>query len=421
MGGKAMKNLIILGAGTGGTMVANRAVRELPQGWAVTVIDPAETHLYQPGLLFLPFGAHDEAKDQRPRRATLSPRVHWLRDEVKLVDTAARRIDLANGSPLRYDLLVIATGSHIHPEETEGMAGPGWGETIHDFYTLEGALRLRSALEKFRGGRVVIDVVEMPIKCPVAPMEFLFLADEYFLRRGLRKDVELVYATPLDGAFTKPTCSRQLSYLLERKEIRLETLFNAASVDGEARVLRSWDDREIPYDLLVSIPTHKGAAFLGASGLGNELDFVPTERHTLRAKKHEDVFVLGDATDLPSSKAGSVAHFQSEVLVANLLRTIRGESLEEGFDGHANCFIESGFGKALLIDFNYDVEPLPGHFPIPGIGPLTLLGESRFNHWGKLAFRPIYWNALLPGRPLPVSTRMSMRGKHPAKTLQMAV
>jgi sulfide:quinone oxidoreductase len=416
-----MKNLIILGAGTGGTMVANRAVRELPQGWAVTVIDPAEIHLYQPGLLFLPFGAHDEAKDQRPRRATLSPRVHWLRDEVKLVDTAARRIDLANGSPLRYDLLVIATGSHIHPEETEGMAGPGWGETIHDFYTLEGALRLRSALEKFRGGRVVIDVVEMPIKCPVAPMEFLFLADEYFLRRGLRKDVELVYATPLDGAFTKPACSRQLSYLLERKEIRLETLFNAASVDGEARVLRSWDDREIPYDLLVSIPTHKGAAFLGASGLGNELDFVPTERHTLRAKKHEDVFVLGDATDLPSSKAGSVAHFQSEVLVANLLRTIRGESLEEGFDGHANCFIESGFGKALLIDFNYDVEPLPGHFPIPGIGPLTLLGESRFNHWGKLAFRPIYWNALLPGRPLPVSTRMSMRGKHPAKTLQMAV
>jgi sulfide:quinone oxidoreductase len=385
------------------------------------VIDPAETHLYQPGLLFLPFGAHDEAKDQRPRRGTLSPRVSWLQDEVRLVDTAARRIDLANGSPLHYDLLVIATGSHIHPEETEGMAGPGWGETIHDFYTLEGALRLRSALEKFRGGRVVIDVVEMPIKCPVAPMEFLFLADEYFLRRGLRKDVELVYATPLDGAFTKPTCSRQLSYLLERKEIRLETLFNAASVDGEARVLRSWDDREIPYDLLVSIPTHKGAAFLGASGLGNELDFVPTERHTLRAKKHEDVFVLGDATDLPSSKAGSVAHFQSEVLVANLLRTIRGESLEEGFDGHANCFIESGFGKALLIDFNYDVEPLPGHFPIPGIGPLTLLGESRFNHWGKLAFRPIYWNALLPGRPLPVSTRMSMRGKHPAKTLQMAV
>jgi sulfide:quinone oxidoreductase len=415
-----MKKLIILGAGTAGTMVANRAARELPAGWAVTVIDPAPTHLYQPGLLFLPFGARDEARDQRPRGSTLAPHVSWLREAVKLVDTGAKRIDLASGTRLRYDLLVIATGSHIHPEETEGMSGPWWGETIHDFYTLEGALKLRSALERFQGGRLVVDVVEMPIKCPVAPMEFLFLADEYFTRRGIRRDVELIYATPLDGAFTKPTCSRQLAYLLERKGIRLETLFNAGAVDGEARVLRSWDDREIPYDLLVSIPTHRGAAFLGDSGLGNELDFVPTERHSLRAKNHEGVFVLGDATDLPSSKAGSVAHFQSEVLMENLRRTIAGKPLEEGFDGHANCFIESGFGKALLIDFNYDVEPLPGRFPLPFLGPLKLLEESRLNHWGKLAFRPLYWNALLPGRPLPVSTRMSMRGKHLLKPVQTA-
>jgi sulfide:quinone oxidoreductase len=260
----------------------------------------------------------------------------------------------------------------------------------------------------------------MPIKCPVAPLEFLFLADEHFTRRGLRKDVELIYATPLDGAFTKPTCSRQLAYLLERKGIRVETQFNAGAVDGDAKVLRSWDEREIPYDLLVSIPTHRGAAFLGAAGLGNELDFVPTERHTLRAKGHEDVFVLGDATDLPSSKAGSVAHFQSEVLVENLRRAAAGRELDAGFDGHANCFIESGFGKALLIDFNYDVEPLPGRFPLPGLGPLTLLGESRLNHWGKLAFRPLYWHALLPGRPLPVSTRMSMRGKRPLPLIAAA-
>lgn len=152
-------------------------------------------------------------------------------------------------------------------------------------------------------------------------------------------------------------------------------------------MLRSWDGREQAYDLLVTIPTHRGAAFVGASGLGNELDFIPTERHTLLAKGHDDIFVLGDATDLPSSKAGSVAHFQSEVVVENLPRTIDGRSLEEGFDGHANCFIESGFGKALLIDFNYDVEPLPGRYPLPWLGPMTLLGESRINHWGKLGPR----------------------------------
>jgi sulfide:quinone oxidoreductase len=415
-----MKNLIILGAGTGGTIVAHRMSRKLPAGWQITVVDPAPKHLYQPDLIFLPFGMRSEHGIERPRRRTLPPGVTWLQESVQLVDTANKEVALENGGRLRYDLLVIATGSDIHPEETSGLVGPAWGDTIHDFYTMQGARRLRDALTRFRGGRLVLDVVEVPIKCPVAPLEFVCLADEYFTSRGLRHEVEIVYATPLDGAFTRPIASQVLGSMLGEKGIRVEASFNASEVDAGARVLRSWDGREIAYDLLVSVPTHKGAPFLGPSGLGNELDFVPTERHTLRAKKHEDVFVLGDATDLPSSKAGSVAHFQSEVLMANLLRTIRGETLEEGFDGHANCFIESGFGRALLIDFNYDVEPLPGHFPIPGIGPLTLLGESRFNHWGKLAFRPIYWNALLPGRPLPVSTRMSMRGKHPAKTLQTA-
>lgn len=408
-----MKNLIILGAGTGGTMVANRAVRMLPDGWSVTVIDPAGDHLYQPGLLFLPFGARDEIKLVRPRRKTLDTDVRWIRDEVQLVDPGERAVVLRHGESLRYDVLVIATGSHIHPEETEGMLHGHWRESIHDFYTLQGAQALREALARFQGGRLVVNVVEMPIKCPVAPLEFLFLADEFFTRRGLRDQVELLFATPLDAAFTKPACSKALAGLLERKGITVETLFNTGSVDGDGRILRSWDEREIPYDLLVSIPTHKGAAFLGDSGLGNELDFVPTERHTLLAKGHDRIFVLGDATDLPSSKAGSVAHFQSEVLVENLGRAIAGKSLEEGFDGHANCFIESGFGKALLIDFNYDVEPLPGRFPLPVVGPLKLLEESRLNHWGKLAFRPLYWNALLPGRPLPVSTRMSMAGKRP--------
>jgi sulfide:quinone oxidoreductase len=415
-----MKNLIILGAGTGGTMVANRMSRTLPPGWSITVVDPADKHLYQPGLLFLPFGAHGEARLEKPRRATLSRHVQWVRDSVQEIATGEKRVVLAGGSRLPYDLLVIATGCQPHPEETEGLPGAHWGDTVHEFYTLEGALALRSALERFEGGRLVVNIVEMPIKCPVAPIEFIFLADAYFTRRGLRDRVELVFSTPLDGCFTKPVAAAALRHLLDEKGILVDPLFNAGEMDGEARVLRSWDGREQTYDLLVAVPTHRGAAFLGASGLGNELDFVPTERHTLLAKGQDDVFVLGDATDLPSSKAGSVAHFQSEVVVENLRRTIAGRSLAEEFDGHANCFIESGFGKALLIDFNYDVEPLPGRYPLPWLGPMTLLGESRINHWGKLGFRPLYWHALLPGRPLPVPNRMSMLGKRPPENFQQA-
>jgi sulfide:quinone oxidoreductase len=406
-----MKNLIILGAGTGGTMVANRVVRHLPRGWSLTVVDPEPDHLYQPGLLFVPFGSEDERTLLRPRAGTLHRGVRWLAQAVETVDADRREVVLAGGSRLTYDLLVLASGSRVQPDLTPGLTGEGWGTTMHEFYTLAGARRLREALRSFGGGRLVVDVVEMPIKCPVAPLEFSFLADAWFAERGMRDRVELVYATPLDGPFTKPVCSRVLGGMLGQRGIGLETEFAAGEADGAGRVLRSYDGREIPFDLLVAVPTHTGASFIEAAGLGNELAFVPTEKHTLLAKGHDRIFVLGDATDLPSSKAGSVAHFQSEVVAENLRRAMRGASLLEDFDGHANCFIESGRGKALLVDFNYEVEPLPGSYPLPLVGPFSLLAESRINHWGKLAFKPIYWQALLPGRPIPLSNHMSMTGK----------
>lgn len=415
-----MKTLMILGAGTAGTTVANQLRNQMPNGWRLQVVDPEPEHLYQPGLIFLPFGARDDAKNLRPRQKTLRRGVEWVREAVERVDADDHQVVLASGERLRYDLLVIATGSHIRPGETEGMLGDHWHHDIFDFYTLEGAQKLRTKLESFDEGRLVLNVVEMPIKCPVAPLEFLFLADAYFTGRGIRDRVELVYATPLDAAFTKPVASKTLGSLLEDKGIQVVSEFNTGEVDADAKMLRSWDEREVPYDLLVSVPTHTGADFIEASGLGNELAFVPTDHHTLKAREHDNIFVLGDATDLPTSKAGSVAHFQSEVVVENVLRAIRGKSLEPAFDGHANCFVESGFGKALLIDFNYDTEPLPGHYPLPYVGPMRLLQESRLNHWGKLGFRWLYWHALLPGRPIPVPNRMSMVGKVSVEEALMA-
>jgi sulfide:quinone oxidoreductase len=410
-----MKNLVVLGAGTGGTTVANRMARKLPADWSVTVIDPSASHLYQPGLLFIPFGGPDSI--ERPRGKTLRPEAIWRRDSVSRVDPDARKVVLASGETVPYDLLVLASGAQTRPEETPGILGSGWRNTVHDFYTLEGARALRDALSRFSGGRLVVNVVEMPIKCPVAPLEFLFLADDYFTRRGIRDRVELVYATPLDSAFTKPTCSRLLASLLTEKGIAVETEFSTGEVDAESRAIVSYDDRRIDYELLVTVPAHKGAAFVEESGLGNDMGFVPTDPRTLAAKKEHHIFVLGDATDLPSSKAGSVAHFQAEVLEENLLRAIAGKSPRPEFDGHANCFIESGKGKALLIDFNYETEPLPGVFPIPFVGPMPLLKEARRNHWGKLLFKWAYWNLLLPGRHIPISRRMSMSGKRPVSTV----
>ena len=280
------------------------------------------------------------------------------------------------------------------------------------FYTPEGAEALSYALEAFDAGRLVVNFIDLPIKCPVAPLEFCFLADAYFTERGIRDRVQITYATPLDGAFTKPIASEHLGGMFEERGIELITEFNTGEVDGVGGRLVGYDGREVPFDLAVVIPLHGGAEYVGRSpGLGDELDFVPTDEHTLQSKSAPNVFVIGDAANVPASKAGSVTHFEGETLVSNVEHFLAGEPLEAGFDGHANCFIETGYRKALLIDFNYETEPLPGHYPGP-VG-LPLLKESRLNHLGKLLFQSVYWHSLLPGRDLPgLGAAMPTSGKH---------
>ena len=408
-----MKRLLILGGGTAGTMVANRLVHELDMAeWHITVVDQDETHYYQPGFLFIPFGVYGRADVMRPKRDYLPREVEVIISEIRLIEPDKNQVQLVKENRiLRYDYLIIATGSHIAPEETPGLMEDEWRKSIFDFYTPDGAVALHHYLRTWQGGRLVLNVTEMPIKCPVAPLEFLFLADAYFHDRAMRDRVELIYATPLSSAFTKPIAARQLGDLLEQKNIKLVTDFNIASVDPDKKAILSYDDQAIEFDLLVSIPTNMGSDVIERSGMGDDLNFVPTEKHTLKARDYDNIFVLGDATNLPSSKAGSVAHFQVDVFIENFTRYLDGLELLPTFDGHANCFIESGHGKGFLIDFNYDVEPLPGMFPMPGIGPFSLLKESRVNHWGKMMFRWTYWNVLLKGKEMPIPAQMSMAGK----------
>ncbi|GAB2739576.1 type III sulfide quinone reductase, selenoprotein subtype [Nocardioides pakistanensis] len=413
-----MKDLLILGAGTAGTMIANKLHRKLPKGeWRITIVDRDDRHNYQPGYLFLPFGTYSEKQIVRSRRSFLPKGVDFVMAEVDKIDPDASSVALMDGRTLKYDYLVIASGTTPRPDQTLGMAdGPEWRKSIFDFYTLEGAKALADALQKFDHGRLVVHVTEMPIKCPVAPLEFVFLAEAWLNERGIRDRVELTYVTPLPGAFTKPAASQHLGSMIDERKIHLETDFMIESIDNEKKALVSFDEREVPFDLLVTIPLNMGADFVARSGMGDDLNYVPVDKHTMQSKKYPNVFTVGDAGDIPASKAGSVAHFAVEIFVDNFLELIEGRPMTESFDGHANCFIESGYKKGLLIDFNYDTEPLPGKFPVPKIGPLDLLKESRANHIGKLAFRHIYWNVLLPGRSMPISTHMSMAGKIPLAT-----
>ena len=408
-----MHRIVILGGGTGGTLAANRLRKSFrPDQASITVVDQNDRHVYQPGLLFIPFGNERSTQITRPRGRQLRNGVDYQVNVIESVALESNTVHLEDGTDLPYDVLVVASGAVLAPEETEGLTGPGWMEKVFTFYSLEGATALASALRAFQGGRVVVNVVDMPIKCPVAPLEFCFLADSYFKKRGIRERVDLTYVTPLDGAFTKPVCTRKLGGMLDDRHLNLITEFNTASVDGTAGHLVSYDDRVIPFDLAIVIPIHSGAPFVfNSEGLGDELGFIPADEHTLQAKASPNVFVLGDAAAVPTSKAGSVTHFEGEALVHNIRRFLDGQALDATFDGHANCFIESGASKAMLIDFNYETEPLTGHYP--GRIGLPLMKESRLNHLGKLLFESLYWHSLLPGRNLPgVHSDMPKSGKH---------
>ena len=404
--------IVILGAGTGGTLVANRLRRCYRAEQAcITVVDQDDQHVYQPGLLFVPFGLARPEDIVRPRSRQLHDGITYRESPVDRIDLEGNRVLLSDGDALDYDVLVVATGARLQPEETEGLTGPAWNRSVFTFYDVQGATALRDALSRFTSGRIVVAVVDMPIKCPVAPLELCFLADWFFRERGLREKVQLTFVTPLDAVFTRPVAAARLHHLLGERGIEVVTDFATASVDGERKTLVAYDGRELPFDLGVVVPLHGGAELVARSpGLGDELGFVNVDPHTLQSKARPNVFALGDAAGVPTSKAGSVTHFEGETIVANVRRFLAREAIEASYHGHANCFIETGFGKALMIDFDYEHEPVPGHFP--GRVGLPLLQESRLAHLGKLAFQWIYWHLLLPGHDIPgIAAEMPRAGK----------
>jgi len=407
-----MKKLVVLGAGTGGTIMVNKLRKVLERSeWDITIVDQVKEHYYQPGFLFIPFGIYKKQDVVKPKADFIPPGINIIYKGIDKIDADNNKVMLDGGTVLVYDYLIIATGTRTVPEETPGLQDKLWYKNIFDFYTVEGALALREFIRTWEGGKMVMALCEMPIKCPVAPLEFVFLADHYFTELGIRDKVEIEYVTPLPGAFTKPRSSKMLGDLMIDKNIKVTPDFYIEHIDNDNKKLVSYDENEVDFDLLTIVPVNMGSEVIERSGLGDDLGFIPTDKYTLRSEKFENVFVLGDAANIPTSKAGSVVHFAADILYENFLSAIEGRPLKAKFDGHSNCYIETGFGKGSIIDFNYDTEPLPGNFPLPGIGPFGLLQNTKMNHYGKVLFRWIYWHILLRGKELPIESEMSMAGK----------
>jgi sulfide:quinone oxidoreductase len=395
------KNLVILGGGTAGSMVANRLIGTL-DGWTITVVDRSDIHYYQPGYLFIPFGMYSPEDVYKQMDSLLDPRINLVYAAVEAVIPERNEVTLRDGSVLAYDALVIATGTDIEPSAIDGLLDAGWYTDIFDFYSFEGAVALEDRLKHFTHGRLVVSMPNTPVKGPLAPLEFAFLADAYFTERGTRHLIDIVYTMPTQRVTPPQLAADKLEGLAAERGIHLVRGFEMAAVDGARAELVSAEGERLPYDLLTVVPPNYGASFVETSGIGDALRYIPTDPYTLQAAAAPNIFVVGDATDIRTAKGGSVAHYQLEVLVENLLATINGHPPPARYDGHANCFVETGNGKGILLDFDYENEPMPGNYPFPSVGPMRLLEETRMNHMGKMAFRWIYWNLLVRGKDIPV-------------------
>lgn len=372
-----MVRIGVVGGGTGGCVVANQLARhlapELDSGEVeVTLLSDVPWHTYQPGLLSVALGKAPLVRWQRPLDSLVLPGVKLAVDAAEFIDVRQRRVHGRSGRQYAFDFLVIATGAYPDLQEVPGLA-----EAAHSFYTAEHAQRLQRALASFEGGRVVL-TVGVPHKCPVAPLEMVFLLDEEFRRRGMRSRVELVYTYPINRVHVLPEVARWAEQEFQRRQIRYETLFNVERVDPQARVVYSLEGGEQPFDLLISVPAHRGAPVVQASGLGDGEGFIPTDRHTLQAVGYEGVFVVGDATNLPVSKAGSTAHYQAEVVAERLAALVRHQTPAALYDGKVFCFIEAGDQRASYVEFAYDRPPSPAP-------------PSPWLQWLKVAYGELYW------------------------------
>jgi sulfide:quinone oxidoreductase len=372
--------VVILGGGVGGTIVANLVAKKSSGNAHVTVVDTTGIHVYQPGFLYVAVGKEQPSALQRAETSLLRNDVSLVVDPALRVDTVARTVQLESGRTLPYDQLLLATGSRTVMEEVPGA------EDAHDFYTMDGAVRLFEALKRFEGGTIVIGVAGIPYKCPPAPVEFVFLLDDYLRARGIRDKSQIKLLSPLNRAFTIEATSKLVQPILAERGIELTGFFNVETVDPVAKTVSSLEGETMDYDLLVLVPPHRGQKVIEDSGLGDERGWVPVDKNTLKHTKFENIWAIGDTTNIPISKSGSVAHYEASVAADAIMASVKGEAPPKHiYDGKVMCFLETGHGQATTIQFDYDHPPVS---PTP----------ARRWHWAKALFNKTYWHTVPQGR-----------------------
>ena len=368
--------ILIVGGGMGGTILANNVARslkgDLKSGKVqITMLSASDKHMYQPGLLYVAVGKMTPDELYRDQASLLEPGIQFHVDPVETFMLDANQVKTKSGKVHSYDILVIATGSRMWPDTI-----PGLKENAEFFYTEETAVKMFHRIREFQGGKIVI-AMGVPHKCPMAPLEITFMLNEYFIERGIRDKVQIHYTYPIGRVHTLENVAKWAQPEMDRVGITYETLFNLKSVDGEKRMLYSEEGTETHYDMLISIPAHKGMEVIETNKLGQN-GWIPTDRFNLTMEGRSNVFILGDTTNIPISKAGSTAHFEAETIGANIVGMVKFGAPVRKYDGKVFCFIQTGSEKATYAMFNYNQPPDPK-------------APTRAIHWFKLAYNKLYW------------------------------
>ncbi|MEJ2272718.1 MAG: FAD/NAD(P)-binding oxidoreductase [Candidatus Bathyarchaeota archaeon] len=347
-----MKKVLIIGGGSGGTILANILARKTSsKELSITVIDSQENHIYQPGLLYVAFGNENPKKLLKKERKLLNKRVNFIVDEATKIDTSQNSVQTKSGQILDYDYLVMATGSRLNPQELPGFEG------AHHFYDLESALKLREALKNFKQGKIFLGIGGIPYKCPIAPVEAVCQLEYMLRQKGVRNNIEITFLSPLPRAFSIESISPLIQKTMESQKITITEMFNIESIDPQTKIVNSLEGESFNYDLLIAIPPHRGAKVVEENGLGDRGGWIPTDKNTLKVKNHDNIYAIGDCTDIPTSKAGSTAHYEAKILGENIAALIKDKSIKK-YDGKVQCFFDAG-KRASIISFNFENPPKP--------------------------------------------------------------
>jgi sulfide:quinone oxidoreductase len=379
-----MKTIAIVGGGSGGMSAANHLAYKLRDrvksgDVKIMLIEGSQQHFYQPGFLEIPF-------DLMTPASTHKPISRMVADGVTVVQEFATEVDLKNRviktekQKISYDYTVLATGARYDYESI-----PGLKEGTDNFYSLENAVSLKKKLNSFKGGRVVVGVASMPYKCTPAPLEAVFMLNDYFTRRGIRDKVEIEYVYPMPMAFPDKGISDAALKMFEERGIKSSLGFQLKSVDTKTRELISKNDEKIGYDLALVVPPHRGNRLMEKSEVVDQMGWINVDGYTLNIRGYENAFAIGDSTNLQVSKAGSVADAEAIVVSERIFQSMDGEEPVTTYDGTGGALMLTGMGKASMITSDYSHRPV-------------MMPESYSFYWLKLIYNNVYWN--MTARPV---------------------